>query len=175
MKKTIQIQTIAFLGSVVLFIGACTKEGPAGPKGDPGQNGHTNVYAYNYSFTSGWPYTSPSYYRNLAVPALNAANIDSAAVMVYFSKGLGIWDAMPFTQYNGLSPNYFMNFDTGVGNVQVTWTYNGSSQGSDPNTYYNITTIKFKVVVIPPSGRVANPDLDLRDYKEVKKRFHLQD
>jgi hypothetical protein len=67
-----------------------------------------------------------------------------------------------------------MGFNTTVGQVEVTWFYDSSlSSGSDPNAYYG-TTVRCKVV-IPPTMKLANPDLDLKDYEAVKKRFKLKD
>ncbi len=142
-------------------------------KGDPGTNGSANVTSGVYSVSS-WTYSSPQYSANFSVPDLTSANINTAAIMVYFSNG-GNWIALPFTQYN--SPyNYFMGFNTGIGNVQVTWIYDTSlSSGKDPNSYYSSAALLYKVVIIPPSVMVANPNLDLKNYKDVKRRFNLTD
>jgi hypothetical protein len=115
-------------------------------------------------------YSSSNYYVNLDVLELISFNINSVAVIVYFSTTGTKWIAVPFTQYNSPS-NYFMGFNTSLGKVQVTWVYDSSlSQGNDPNTYYS-TNVQFKVVVIPPAVRKANPDLDLKNYDAVKIRF----
>lgn len=178
MKAAIQIQRIILYAILSFLTNACTKEGPIGPKGDPGppgQNGHTNVKAYNFTVNASlWTYNNPAWYVNLSIPAITFSNNDSVAVMVYCNVAGFDWDALPFTQYGSIT-DYYMEYTTSPNNVQVNWIKNGSGSGSDPNTYYGVSAMKYKVVVIPPSGRVANPDLNLRDYREVKKRFGLKD
>lgn len=168
MKKTLRITSLLFITTTLLFFAGCKKSstGPAG------KDGSANVTATTYSAGS-WAWSSPNYYVNLSVPELTSANINSAAVMVYF-KTANNWIAVPYTQYNSPA-DYYMNFNTSVGNVQVTWFYDSSlSSGSDPNAYYS-TTVQYKVVVIPPTVAKANPGLNLKDYAAVKTRFNLPD
>lgn len=121
---------------------------------------------------SSWSYTSPYYYRNLSTSELTASNVDSALVMVYFSTIGSNWFALPYTQYNSPA-DYYMGFVSSVGNVQVTWVYDSSlSTGSDPNTYYG-TTVKCKVVIIPPA--MVKPNINYKNYKEVKATYKLSD
>lgn len=167
---------LAVIIGAAFFTGGCTKKGDPGPKGDQGangQNGNSNVSAYTFSINT-WAWSAPYYYRNLVIPSITSSNTDSAAIIAYFSTG-SLWRALPYTQYD--SPyNYYMGLNTTVGSVQVTWFYDFSgSSGSDPCAYYGVTNILVKVVVIPPAHRKANPDLDIRDYKAVKKRFNLTD
>ncbi len=164
MKKTLQIHAILLFAIATVMANGCKKEGPAGPAGN------ANVTAYTYSVSS-WAYNSPNYYTNLSVPELTSSNINSAAVMVYF-KTTGNWFALPYTQY--YSPyNYVMNFSTGVGEVQITWFYDTSlSAGNDPNAFYG-TAVQYKVVIIPPAARKANPNLDWSNYDAVKTQFNL--
>jgi hypothetical protein len=171
MKKTIQITVIAVL---MLLAEGCTKQGPVGPAGENGANGNANVTSTTFIMNT-WHWNAPHYYSNLTIPELTASNASSAAVMVYFNTdGSNNWSALPYTHYH--SPyNYYMGFNTGVGLVQVTWFYDSSlSSGNDPNTFYS-ATVRCKVIVIPPSVRLANPDLDLKNYETVKKRFKLKD
>jgi len=94
--------------------------------------------------------------------------------MVYFSTTGSSWIAIPYTQYN--SPyNYFMGFSTSAGNVQVTWVYDTSlSSGSDPTTYYGANVL-YKVIVVPPSAKILKPNVDYKNYEEVKDAFGLKD
>lgn len=161
-----QNQIFQFLVIVLLMAGC--KKGETGPAGQDGKPGSANITSNTYSITS-WPYSSPYYYTNLATAALTSTNVNSAAVMVYFSTG-SVWNALPYSQYN--SPyNYYMGFNTSAGNVQVTWFYDTSlSTGDSPNTYYG-TTIQIKVVVIPPA--MIKKDVNIRNYEEVKSAYHL--
>ena len=107
---------------------------------------------------------------NLTVPELTASNIDSALVMVYFSTVGSHWFALPYTQYNSPS-DYYMGFVCSNDTVQVTWVYDSSlSSGSNPNAYYN-TTIKCKVVVIPPA--MIKPNINPCNYNEVQQAYGL--
>jgi hypothetical protein len=66
-----------------------------------------------------------------------------------------------------------MGFVSSIGNIQVTWVYDSSlSSGSDPNTYYG-TTIKCKVVIIPPATEKAK--VNMNNYQEVKRAYNLPD
>jgi hypothetical protein len=107
--------------------------------------------------------------RYILVPELTESTINTASVQVYFGKDNDTWLALPTTTV--ASTNYFMGYSTSVNSVQVLWDYNGIGIGENPNAFFGITSL-FKVVIIPPA-RKANPDLDLTNYKEVKKRFNL--
>lgn len=170
MKKKIKIRHAIFCGFLLLLLSNCEKEGPPGPQGPAGTSGSSPVTARTFSVTA-WGFSSPYHYANLMVPEITAANLDAAAVLVYFSTG-GNWFALPYTQYD--SPyNYYMGFNTGAGNVQVTWFYDSSlSSGSNPNTYYS-TTVECKVVVIPPALKKAG--LNYSNYDEVRVTYNLND
>lgn len=164
------IKSIVFV-SIISFIFGCTKKGDTGPSG---KDGSSNVSATVFSISS-WGWTAPNYYANLSVPEITSDNFNSAAIMVYFSTSNGKWTALPFTQYNSPS-NYFMGFNTSVGNVQVTWIYDSSlSSGSNPNNYYGVTALQCKVVVIPKAAKEAHPNVNLSNYIEVREAFELKD
>lgn len=168
--KTLTIKIIFALASISILFNGCkkTETGPAG------KDGNSNVKATLYDATS-WSWSTPYYYLNLNVPDLTATNINAAAVMVYFNKGTSnSWIALPYTQYD--SPyDYFMGFNTSSGNVQITWVYDSSlSSGSNPNVYY-ATTVKFKVVVIPPAIIKQYPNINLNNYNEVMKTFNIKE
>jgi hypothetical protein len=170
MKKVSRICRTLFLAGILLSISSCEKEGPTGPQGPTGASGSSNVTARTF-YVNSWGFSSPYHYANLAVPEITSGNLDAAAVLVYFSTG-GNWLALPYTQYD--SPyNYYMGFNTGAGNVQVTWFYDFSgSSGSNPNSYYS-TTVECKVVVIPPA--MKKNSLDYKNYAEVKAVYNLED
>ena len=171
MKNAIQA---AILLLVLLSINGCTKQGAIGPAGEKGDPGNTGVTSTTFMMNN-WLWSAPYHYSNLNVPALTTSNASSAAVMVYFNTdGGNNWIALPYTQYHSPS-NYYMGFNTNVGIVQVTWVYDSSlSSGDNPNVYYS-STVRCKVVVIPPAMKLANPDLDIKDYEAVKKRFKLKE
>ncbi len=158
---------ILYMLLVILTIG-CEK----GEEGAPGKAGNTNVIGRMFEVQN-WTYGSPNYYTNLYVPELTAENIDSAAVLVYFSFEDNSWIALPYTQYN-FPDNYYMNFNTSIGNVQINWFYDSSlSSGDDPNTYYG-KTLKYKVVIIPPYTQRLYPNINYQNYKQVEAAFNIQ-
>jgi hypothetical protein len=164
MKNNIQRHFLILSFVLITLISACKKDDEAHP---------AEVTSVTKS-ASTWTYTSPYYHITLDAPAITSSNINTAAVMVYFSTG-GNWVALPYTQYNNTSPNYYMGYNVGTGTVQITWVYNTSaSAGVDPNEYYG-TTVKYKVVVISSAARKANPDLDLNNYEAVKEMYNLKE
>lgn len=167
--KTLKTISIITLLTIISLIQGCTKKGDVGPTG---KDGSSNVSATVFQASS-WSWSAPNYYINLNVPEITSENLTSAAIMVYFTKDNIKWTAVPFTQYNS-TYNYFMGFNTSIGQVQVTWIYDTSlSSGDNPNVYYGVT-VQYKVVVIPPAAKKANPNVDLSNYNEVKKAFNIE-
>jgi hypothetical protein len=169
----IQLKNTIVILLAISILNGC-KKGEDGKDGADGQNGAANLIAYTYSISS-WLYSSPAWYKNLSVPELTPDNINSASVQVYFYSATNTWKALPFTQYNSGAADYLMGFETTINIVKITWIYDSSlSSGSDPNAYFG-TTCQFKVVLIPPAMIVSHPDVDLKNYEEVKKAFDLKD
>jgi hypothetical protein len=170
MRKAIYLSQILILGITILTIGSC-KKGDTGPQGPAGAAGNANVVSTTYNISS-WPYNSPYYYCNLNVPAITSTNVNTSAIMVYFSTVNGVWNALPYTQYH--SPyDYYMGFSVSTGSVQVTWVYDTSlNSGSDPNAYYS-TTVQIKVVVIPPA--MIRPGIHYRSYDELKRIYNIRE
>lgn len=169
MKKKITHYLILLFGISTLIIGCKKEPGPAGADGS--SNVTSTIFNINTWYTTTSPYNH--HYVDLSVSELTSSNINSSAVMAYINTGDNVWTAIPYTEYDFPS-DYHMGFKTGVGNVELTWFYDGSGFGSDPNALYGFT-VQAKVVVIPPAAMQANSDLDLKNYEAVKKRFNLRD
>jgi len=116
--------------------------------------------------------SSSRWYTQLSVPELTLSNINSAAVQAYFGTVSNNWIALPYTHI--ASTNYFMGYLTTTGLVEVRWDYNGIGIGSDPNSVFGATS-QIKIVVIPPAMLASHPDVDLKNYEEVKRTFNLED
>lgn len=165
MKNKLHFFIAAIINCCVLFtFSGCESEEPVDPA--------KQVSSHTFSVGS-WSYSSPVHYADLPVSEITSANINSAGVMVYYSVYQNVWISVPYTVYGTLH-DYHMGFVYDPGTVEVTWMYDGTSAGSDPNTYYG-TTVRCKVVVVPSAARLANPDIDWNDYEEVKERFDLKD
>ena len=48
----------------------------------------------------------------------------------------------------------------------------GLMSGQTPS---NPGGLQFKIVVIPPAGKIANPDVDWSDWYQIKAKFGLRD
>ncbi len=140
--------------------------------GAPGKDGSANVSSIVYTITS-WSSNSSKYYTVLSVPSITADNINTASVQAYFSTIDNSWLAMPFTKV--ASTDYYMGYTSSVGVVQINWDYNGLGIGDDPNTFYGVSSCKFKVVVIPPAILKQYPTVNMNNYSEVKEAFQLKD
>lgn len=145
------ISFVNFLLFITLF--SCQK-GEQGPKGDPGAAGNANVKANTYAISS-WVDGPSFWYADLSEPDLTQEAQDAGTVEAFLSVDSGKnWTKLPYTAVN--TTNYFMNYTTSKGKVEIQWTYNGIGNGSSPNSFFG-TNCQFKIVVIPPGARQANP------------------
>lgn len=167
MKAIHKLSLCSLIGLSLLFISSCKK----GEKGDPGKDGKVNVTSQTFS-TGSWSSNSSFWYKQLSCPDLTQDNINSAAVSVYWGTTANNWTALPYTYVS--STNYFMNFVTTVGNVEIRWYYNGIGIGDTPDQEFG-KTVSFKVVIIPPGAKKANPDVDMNNYQEVKEAYNIAD
>jgi hypothetical protein len=154
------------LASVLLLtFSACKKEGPAGKDG---KDGNANVQSSTFTVTS-WGYSAPSYYADINYSAITAGIINNGAVLVYLSNGSGGYSQLPLTIYPSSSYSETLETVSGPGFVRIFIT------DSDLTAPITPGTLTFKVVVIAASARMANPDVDLSNYNQVKKAFNLQE
>lgn len=152
---------------MALSLFGCKKDDDSAyqPKGNYGND---LITSQTFSVNS-WSSDSWQYYIGLNVPSLTTAVQNNGAVQVYFSIDYGTtWIGLPWTDVNTV--DYFMEYIYQTNYVEVKWIYNGAGIGTNPNAYYN-STIQVKVVTLSPAGRLANPDLDLKNYSEVVKHF----
>lgn len=136
MKKITLIMALAAL----VFISACTKEGPVGPSGTNGTNGlqgatgltgttgltgatgTADITSYTASVTS-WQTSSitGNYYANITVAGVTQNILDYGAVIVYTvgtnGSGQSYEEAMPHTYPNGAS--YIDYVQLGVVQINV--------------------------------------------------------
>jgi hypothetical protein len=155
-----------------LLLTGCEK-GDNGTSGVKGLDGNANIFNKTYPVSSSqWNYGGKYWYIDLPVDELTISTASTAGVMVYWGGGNN-WMALPYTHVNTLG-NYFMGFVTAVDIVEVRWTYNLAGKGDDPCTELG-GNFDFKVVVIPPSVMMKNPNLNVRDYQEVKRVLKLEE
>lgn len=170
MKKTVKFLTMGLLFIGMTTLVGCkkdyiTKEDADNKYVQQGANNNTvqtEVFTTNSNqwIQSG---SSSSYFYNHSSTKITSDVISNGAVMVYLGDGSGnLWIAMPFSR-SGLEFMYGIE----PSNVQVDIS---QSNGLMPN---NPGGQQFKVVIIPPSGMKANPNVDLTNYNEVAKVFNL--
>lgn len=90
--------------------------------------------------------------------------------------GKEAWVALPGTVYHtdsqtGLVSRSFV-FEEQTGKLHIN-TFNADGTSGSPWT--KDMNFQYKAVVVKSSAIQENPDVDLKNYKEVKKRFNLED
>jgi hypothetical protein len=168
------LRFMSFAAGLALLFTACT--GPAGPEGEPGEdgaNGNANVVAsfYTpYAFPTPWNANgTTNYYATLSDANLTSSIQANGATEVFLTIDANgtTWTALPFTYYGGVNPNYIWAYSTNVGQITITWTSEGGSLGSDPNTIYGGVSCGFKVIDIASSVMKRHPNTNWKNYYEV--------
>ena len=158
MKNKITLSVLAF--AATLLINGCVKDGPVGPQGPPGYDGNANVIGTN-SVTVGWTLSGNAYTSTINVPDISQDIVDKGIVEVYINYANEWWVLPDVIGINSTTYGF------GVGYVTL---YNSNSDGTKPD--YPPSSI-FRVVVVSASNRMANPNVDWKNYSEVKEALHL--
>lgn len=170
MKKILQLTTIA----VFVFLSAC-KKGEVGPAGLNGKDGNANVTSQEFvigpsDWTAFGTFGQPGfgYSTTITAPSITQDILDHGAVMVYYKPiNTSNYTALPFTvPINGNYSTTFL-FIASAGYIQL------KSLDSDTQTLLPADIMYIKVVAIDGSQRIANPNLDLKDYEKVRVKFDL--
>jgi hypothetical protein len=160
---------------IIISLTGCAKDGatgPSGPQGTAGSNGNANVKSQTSSAID-WLGFGANWYTIIDVPDLTAEVQSNGLVEVFFSTNDGvIWNALP---WDGGQLNYKMSFSTWTNHVEIDWMYNnGTGFGTNPDSVFS-TTCKFKIVMIPSSHRGTHPNVNWKNYFELKKAFDLNE
>ena len=165
MKKTIVLVFIVI--AVMLTSNGCKKpkDGATGPQGPAGTNGNANVIGSTlYTDSGSWrPISTWGFSTEFTLGAITQAVVDKGVVMVYEELGTG-WMALPYT-YGIVSRSF--SFDVGTIKIRIINT--------DLSNATNPGAIGYRFVVITSSNRIAHPNVNYKNYEEVKKTFNLQD
>ena len=158
----------------------CTKDGKTGPQGPAGTNGtngaNGNANVQNISITvspSQWTYDAVNdrmYYRysypidtvkfNSAVCAYIMSTSGEQAIPYYSCPSSNVW-----------CEQYDMALDLFQFPAYIEFQYTNYKSKTTAPTGDDF----FYLVVIPPSQRKAHPDVNYKNYQEVKKAFNLKD
>ena len=164
---------IALVTGTMIFNG-CKKDDDSNfqPKGNyqtAGTNGDVKsvqLVNANWIWDGVTNYWSTSTWTGISILT---ANINATgSVMLYEANGAGGWIGMPLALNLSSTVTRHDIFSYNTGAVTVTIE---DSDLSNPN----VTGGTFKLVCISSSARMANPNLNLSDYKAVAKAFNLKD
>ncbi|HEX7414337.1 MAG TPA: hypothetical protein VF411_09875 [Bacteroidia bacterium] len=182
--KTITMKTLAagmVVATMILFtqcnVGPQGAQGPigltgaAGTNGTNGTNGNTVQTFTGSTVSASWTSVNGNteWDASFTVPAATATVVANGTIEAFLGDGTGtVWYALP-SSYKGLEYNYSYQLNQ-VG-IQVT-----NTAGTLPTLPGGGTGVEqFKFVVISPSARLANPNVNFKNYAEIKKAFNLKD
>lgn len=151
--------------SFALFFTECKKDDDTHlqTKGNYVTTGTNNNTVQTFSFTvSAWTLSGSYWYYDYFFPSVTNMN---GGVFVYWQSGT-TYIGLPITI---IDQEFYYKYDTG-GWVEVdVRSASGNTSIPSPSLY------NFKIVVIPPAARVANPNVNYKNYEEVKNAFNLKD
>ena len=142
--------------------------GPAGATGPTGPQGNANVK--NYSITiqsSNWQWDN--LYNQWFYRDYTFVDDYKSAVYGYILSGNGK-EAMPYYNQLDLTTTTFANnLFRSPSYIQFEY-YNGTTTLAAP-----ASDMVIYLVVIPPAFRIANPNINWKNYNEVERIFHLRE
>lgn len=145
------------------IIGCKGVAGPTGPQGIQGNQGNANVHSKTYTVTS-WDGVGTSFaFKDIANSDITQEIIDNGAILVY-EGNTGLWNAMPYANQNDE-----WRFLIGLNNFRVILLHANGTTVSNPGTR------NFKVVIISGDALISNPNINWKDYEEVKAKLNLQE
>jgi hypothetical protein len=162
----IKIKAITAILLIAITITNC-KKGDTGPAGKDGVNGNANVVSSSVT-SSNWAFVSPAWEMTLTYPAITQNILDKGAVLVYVQSGSNYYQ-LPYTFYPANTYSRSYTFVHYIGGLKVFVTDSDLTQPTNPGS------LTFKVVVIAASQRLANPNINWKNYTEVKEALNLKD
>ena len=160
-----KIKTLIAICAMAVVFTNCKKgdTGPAGKDGTNGTNGNANVISTNNVTISSWSLNSGVYTAGISAAGITQDIVDRGVVMVFIKYG-SQWVSLP--DITGKNSTVFAY---NVGNIDLI---NSNSDGTTPT---NPGTQTFRVVIISASNKIMNPNVNLKNYSEVKQALQLQD
>lgn len=162
MKNTF-ILTIAILTIGGTVMTSCKKHVTEHEENFP----HSNVKSLEVTVAQNeWIGDGGGYEVTRTLSILSSEIATNGAVMCYW-KTNGEYFAMPLTYSSGTYVSHMLFTHSSSTVTFISY--------DDDNLSPNPGLQTFKVVAISHTGMIQNPNLDLTDYKAVKKAFHLVD
>jgi hypothetical protein len=167
MKKTFFKTAVVLV--ITLFTISCSKDGE---KGADGIDGNANVVGLTPFSTTYSNWTSLNGGALWTANLTNASSItqsivDKGTVSVfrkYTSNGITEWSPLPDT-----NTNINISFNYGLGYITFY------AQSTNGVAIANPGAITFRYVIISASNKMANPNTNWKDYKQVKEVLNLQE
>ena len=152
--------------------GSTGATGTTGATGVTGTTGNANVTVKIDTVTN-WATGSTNYSTYVFVPALTKSIQDSGLVNVFVSLDSGrTYQNLPY--FTSVQPSgYQLSFNTYFNSINIFWTANNGTLGVSPSTYYNNSALIFKVLCVAPSSMPLYKNVNLKNYNEVRRVFHL--
>jgi hypothetical protein len=147
--------------------GANGINGTNGTNGTNGQDGNANVTGIadvTTTSTSWTPNGTTFWSTTIQIPEITQAVFDRGIVSVFRKFNSGIWNAIPYSYVNVSWNHGFF-----VGGINIFCSSVNGNAINDPAVQ------NFRVVIITPSNRLANPDTNWNNYDEVKTALKLKD
>lgn len=164
MKTLKQIGFVMLMGISTVMINGCAKDGAIGPAGVAGKNGNANVSTSNLTVApSDWQADGSGGWKTSFTAS--GFNPTVGANEVFLSDDNVNWIAMPLTVSSDETIFYSFN--------ATSLTIDDAMIGTNPISQPTGTAY-FKIVNIPPAAMIAHPDVNLKNYMEVKATFNLQ-
>lgn len=177
MKKTFTI----ILGIALLMAGysACKKDkteyqpkGNYQPEGDYVTTGINNNTVQSYTFsldTADWYYTDSSQMSWESSYTNSSMNLNGS-VQVYIKNNTNVWIALPYSvAVDSLSYSVIYGIAPPQNKVLIGVYYNDTIIAENPGLCH------FRIVTVPPASMQTHPNVDYKNYTEVKNTFGLQD
>ena len=152
--------------------------GANGASGTNGKDGNANVQGKVLTFqASEWikkTYgTAGKYEYKVAanIPEITQSVVDKGLVIAYGGNGSGGYFQLPYSySFDTSVKTYVVHYDVVHYLNGVTFWLSESDGFPTAPTSAEI----FKIVIITPQGRVANPNVNYNNYAEVAKAFNLE-
>lgn len=162
-----------------MIIASCSKD-KYQPKGDyqpKGNYGNANITSSTTVTLNNWANDyddgiNYEYSSTVTWASITQDIKDKGIVMVYADDGSGSWQALPYTDAGDDYYSASFNFSFKVGSVKVIANGFDDTGSPAPSDFSGLIV---RVVAISTASRMANPNVDLKNYNEVKKVFNLKD
>ncbi len=165
-----KIKTIIAICVIALTLVNCKKElGPKGDKGDTGAQGQPGPQAktFNFSLTFNAGDTYKSY---SGITGYNADDIIMTYIKYETLGTEGYWTQLPYLVGN--SVNFVPEFGDQTGLLFINTE---KADGTAGSPWASTATFDFKAVLISSSQKLAHPNLNWKNYNEVKQVLKLKD